>query len=264
MHDYLRAIGFSQIKQNKDVRELLKMIMSHPTAEFVASDKDVVFGEKVREFASRIGVGIRGEYDENGVFHSGYYFPYFKGSQISLNDEVSIEKHPEKDDYAGVCDHIRLGVSLIFQLLNMTDYMDYKEFHKSSIFDAPVCLSALSTSGKVILPLMRTPSDVQKTKETSRNRDRMIAAAREGDQDAIESLTLEDIDTYAEISRRVKKEDILTIVESYFMPFGIACDEYSVMGDIISVETVENSLTHEQVYMMQIECNELVFDVCIN
>ena len=70
MHDYLRAIGFSQIKQNKDVRELLKMIMSHPTAEFVASDKDVVFGEKVREFASRIGVGIRGEYDENGVFHS--------------------------------------------------------------------------------------------------------------------------------------------------------------------------------------------------
>ena len=76
---------------------------------------------------------------------------------------------------------------------------------------------------------MRTEASVQKTKESSRNRDRMIAAAREGDQDAIESLTLEDIDTYAEISRRVKKEDILTIVESYFMPFGIACDEYSVL-----------------------------------
>ena len=264
MHDYLRAVGFSQVKQNKDVRELLKMIMTHPTAEFVASDKDVVFGEKVREFANRIGVGIRGEYDENGVFHSGYYFPYFKGSHVTLDDEVSIEKHPEKDDYAGVCDHIRLGVSLIFQLLNMTDYMDYKEFHRSSIFNVPVCLSALSVSGKVLLPLMRTPADIQKTKETTRNRDRMIAAAKEGDQDAIESLTLEDIDMYAEISRRVKVEDILTIVESYFMPFGIACDEYSILGDILAVETVENSLTHEQVYMMTIECNEIVFDVCIN
>ena len=156
MHDYLRAIGFSQIKQNKDVRELLKMIMLHPTAEFVASDKEIVFGEKVREFADRIGIGIRGEYDENGTFHSSYYFPYFKGSRVTMNEEVSIEKYPEKDDYAGVCDHIKLGVSLIFQLLNMTDYMDYKEFHKHSMLKAPVCLSALSTSGKVILPLMRT------------------------------------------------------------------------------------------------------------
>lgn len=264
MHDYLRAIGFSQIKQNKDVRELLKMIMLHPTAEFVASDKEIVFGEKVRKFADRIGIGIRGEYDENGTFHSSYYFPYFKGSRVTMNEEVSIEKHPEKDDYAGVCDHIKLGVSLIFQLLNMTDYMDYKEFHKHSILQAPVCLSALSTSGKVILPLMRTASDVCRTKELSRNREHMIAAAKEGDQDAIESLTLEDIDTYAEISRRVKNEDILTIVESYFMPFGISCDEYSIMGDILSVEKVENMLTHEQVYIMTVECNEIVFDVCIN
>ena len=264
MHDYLRAIGFSQVKQNKDVRELLKLIMMHPTAEFVASDKEAVFGEKVREFSSRMGIGIRGEYDENGVFHSSYYFPYYKGSQVTLNDEVSIEKQPDKDEYAGVCDHVNLGVSLVFQLLNMTDYMDYMEFHKKSVFKAPICLSALSVSGKVILPLMKTPADVRKMKETNHNRERMIAAAREGDQDAIESLTLEDIDTYAEISRRVKKEDILTIVESYFMPCGISCDQYSVMGDILSVEKVQNSLTKENVYMLTIESNELVFDICIN
>ena len=66
MHDYLRAIGFSQIKENKDVRELLKVIMLHPTAEFVTSDKHSVFGEKVKEFASRMGIGVRGEYDEDG------------------------------------------------------------------------------------------------------------------------------------------------------------------------------------------------------
>ena len=27
---------------------------------------------------------------------------------------------------------------------------------------------------------------------------------------------------------------------------------------------VENMLTHEQVYIMTVECNEIVFDVCIN
>lgn len=92
----------------------------------------------------------------------------------------------------------------------------------------------------------------------------MIAAAREGDQDAIESLTLEDIDMYATISRRAKKEDVLTIVESYFMPYGIACDQYSIMGDILGVETVQNSLTEEFIYILTLECNNLIFDVCIN
>lgn len=264
MHDFLRAIGFSQIKQNKDIRDLLKMVMMRPTAEFVASDKESVYGEKVKEFADRMGICIRGEYDENGIFHSSHYFPYFKGSVAAMKEEVSIEKQPDKDDYSGICDKVKLGVSLIFQLLNVTDYMDYMEFHKGSVFYAPICLSALSTEGKVVLPVMKTPADSYRIKDEYKNRDRMIAAAREGDQDAIESLTLEDIDTYAEISRRAKKEDILTIVESYFMPYGISCDQYSVMGDILSVEKVQNSLTKENVFMLTIECNDIVLDICIN
>lgn len=268
MHDYLRAIGFSKIKNNKDVRDILSLVMLRPTSEYVStmsdSDEEAVFGEKVKEFADRIGIAVRGEYDENGEFHFGYYFPYLKGNNMTLHEEVTIEKQPDKDAYSGICDHVKVGVSLIFQLLNMSDYVDYMEFHKGSVFYAPVCLSGLSTSGKVILPLMKTAANVRKSKDASIQRDRMIAAAREGDQDAIESLTLEDIDTYAEISRRAKKEDILTIVESYFMPYGIACDQYSIMGDILSVEKVQNSLTDEYIYILTLECNDLIFDICIN
>ena len=128
-----------------------------------------------------MGIGVRGEYDEDGNFHTSYYFPYFKGSQVTMNEEVTIEKQPDKDDYSGVCDHIKLGVSLIFQLLNITDYMDHLQFNKGSVFqNAPVCLSALSTSGKVILPIMHTLSDVRRTRDASIKRERMIAAAREG------------------------------------------------------------------------------------
>ena len=114
------------------------------------------------------------------------------------------------------------------------------------------------------MPLMKTKEDVRRRRDENINRDRMIAAAREGDQDAIESLTLEDIDMYATISRRSKKEDVLTIVESYFMPYGIAYDQYSIMGDILSVETVQNSLTEESIYILSLECNNLIFDICIN
>lgn len=211
-----------------------------------------------------MGISVRGEYDENGQFHVGYYFPYFKAKNPTLKDEVTIEKQSDRDAYAGICDNVKVGVSLIFQLLNMADFIDYTEFHKGSLFYAPMYLTGLSVSGKVILPLMKTEEDVRRRRDESINRDRMIAAAREGDQDAIESLTLEDIDLYATISRRSKKEDVLTIVESYFMPYGIAYDQYSIMGDILSVETVKNSLTEESIYILSLECNNLIFDICIN
>ena len=266
MHDYLRAIGFSNIKKNKDVRDILNLVMLRPTSEYVSSatDEEAVFGEKVKKFADRMGISVRGEYDENGQFHVGYYFPYFKAKNPTLKDEVTIEKQSDRDAYAGICDNVKVGVSLIFQLLNMADFIDYTEFHKGSLFYAPMYLTGLSVSGKVILPLMKTEEDVRRRRDESINRDRMIAAAREGDQDAIESLTLEDIDLYATISRRSKKEDVLTIVESYFMPYGIAYDQYSIMGDILSVETVKNSLTEESIYILSLECNNLIFDICIN
>lgn len=266
MHDYLRAIGFSQLKKNKDVRDILNLVMLRPTSEYVsaAAGGDAVFGEKTKEFSKRMGISVRGEYDEDGQFQMGYYFPYFKGNQCTLKEEVTIEKQADKDAYSGICDNVKVGVSMIFHLLNMADYLDYLEFHKGSLFYTPVYLTGLSISGKVILPLLKTEEGKQQCRDDRMNRDRMIAAAREGDQEAIESLTLEDIDLYAIISRRAKREDVLTIVESYFMPYGIACDQYSVMGNILSVEMVQNSLTDENIYILTLECNDLILELCIN
>ncbi len=125
-------------------------------------------------------------------------------------------------------------------------------------------LSGLSVSGKIILPVMKDEQQRAQGIRDTKNRNKMIAAARNGDQEAIESLTLEDIDLYTTISRRAKSEDILTIVESYFMPYGIAYDQYSVMGDILSVDLLKNVYTGEEVWRMCLDCNDLVFDVCIN
>ena len=58
----------------------------------------------------------------------------------------------------------------------------------------------------------------------------MIQAAREGDEDAIENLTLEDMDTYSMISKRIMDEDVFSIVTTHFMPCGVECDHYNIMG----------------------------------
>ncbi len=92
----------------------------------------------------------------------------------------------------------------------------------------------------------------------------MIAAARNGDEEAMENLTMEEMDTYSMISTRIVNEDILSIVDSYFMPYGIQCDQYSILGEILEVHTVNNIVTDEELVQMTIESNNMQFDVCIN
>ena len=91
-----------------------------------------------------------------------------------------------------------------------------------------------------------------------------MAAARKGDEDAIETLTLEDMDMYTTISKKIQKEDIFSLVDTYFMPYGVECDQYSVLGEIMAVRLVMNQITGEQIYILTIYTNELTFDVCIN
>ena len=63
----------------------------------------------------------------------------------------------------------------------------------------------------------------------------LLNAARNGDQTAIETLTLDDIDTYSKVTRRLMTEDVFSIVDTYFMPYGAECDMYSIMGEILAV-----------------------------
>lgn len=48
------------------------------------------------------------------------------------------------------------------------------------------------------------------------------------------------------------------------MPYGVECDQYSVLGEIMECRLVTNKITEEKIYILTISCNELTFDVCIN
>ena len=66
------------------------------------------------------------------------------------------------------------------------------------------------------------------------------------------------------VTRRIIKEDMYSIIETSFMPSGIECDQYSIIGNILSVNLVENELTKEEIYRLRVECNDMVFTVAIN
>lgn len=116
MHDYLRAVGFSKVQHKRDLQRLLDMVMGSPDSEFASDCGGTVYAEKCRDFVSNAGITVRGEVDEHGMFSYEYYFPHYTGHQISLTDDVSVEKISEREEYDGMCDVVNLGVSLIFHM----------------------------------------------------------------------------------------------------------------------------------------------------
>ncbi len=263
MHNFLRSIGFKNLIKKKDLDILIDDIIKNPDKKVITEDaKGNVFAELSKQYGEYIGIAVRGEYVEE-EFQMDYYYPYFVGSGVSTEEKVEIEKRSDREAYAGVCDEVRLGVTLIFYLQNVIEYLQEAGGIARKI-PANTTLSALSTGGKIIFPVYKNESQIKKGENYSQKRSHLIAAARDGDEEAIESLTLEDIDTYSMISRRVMKEDILSIVDTYFMPYGIESDQYSIMGEILNYDTIENSVTSEKCYILTVDSNNLVFDVCIN
>lgn len=264
MHKFLRSIGFSEIKK-EELEKLFEQILKCPTVRKVATDSEGnEFAEISKEFGDFFGISLRGIYKENDTFEIEYYYPYLCGKAVSTREPAEVEKHAEKESYAGICDEIRIGVTLIFYLQNVVDYLAVKKSKGYMNLADGVILGALSTDGKILLPINKTEKKIHNTKKDNTDRNYLIAAARDGDEDAIENLTLEDIDTYSLLSRRITHEDILSIVNSYFMPYGIESDQYSILGEIMDCTLLQNYLTGENVYSLDILCNDMVFSLCIN
>ena len=264
MHKYLKAVGFSNIKK-KDLKILIDEIIESPDYIKVTKDsEEYEFVEIVKKYANNIGIIIRGSYDENDVFSVDYYFPFSYSDEISTNEMIDIEKHAAKESYAGVCDEMRLGVTLIFYLQNVADFLSEHRHNIQVKGLRGAYLSALSVDGTILLPVQEKILEKHVVNKRHEKRNQLIEEAREGSEEAIDNLTLHDMDTYNSLSKRIKKEDILSIVRTSFMPYGIESDHYCVIGEIVGLEELTNKLTGEKLYSMMLECNDITFKVTIN
>ncbi|MCI9189586.1 MAG: DUF3881 family protein [Lachnospiraceae bacterium] len=265
MHKYMRAIGFSSLESHKRLQELLTEVIIHSDRRNITRNQDnIILGEFCKDFAKGLGIAVCGEIDEEERFTYEYYYPYLEGSGITSYEDVTVERHAEKESYAGVCDDMKVGISLIFYLKNKIPYVRAQADNKLPVRGTSLTLSALSISGMVIFPIQKDEEQLERVKQDSANRSSLMAAARKGDEDAIETLTLEDMDMYTAISRRIHKEDVFSLVDTYFMPYGVECDHYSVLGEIVEMEMTTNQITGEKIYILKICSNELTFDLSIN
>lgn len=265
MHKFLRAVGFSELNNRTEYEELVqKIAMEADNRAYTSTNGDNMVAVFNKEFAPGTGIAVCGEFNENNQFFFEYAYPYLQGSVISSYEDVTVERHAAGESYAGVFDDSKIGVTIIFYLQNIIPYIRAKNAGLLPVKGTSVMLSALSVSGTIVMPLAKSESTKARVNKAVMNRSRLIEAARHGDEEALENLTLDDMDTYTAISKKIQKEDIFTIVDTSFMPCGVECDQYSILGEIKSVDKVINPVTKEEIYKLMLECNDIMLDLCIN
>lgn len=265
MHSYLRAIGFSNINNRTELNKLINLVIEKASnRKTVQINHQISLTEMSMMFGEDFGITLRGEYDQNDVFHIDNYFPYLYGYGVNAREEVAINKRVDTEAYTGMCDDYRLGVSLIFYLQNVAEYLEKKNINPAMNLNVPITLAALSLEGRTILPIEKDEIQVKNLSAEKMHRNHLIAEAKKGNQEAIDSLTIDDIDTYAMVSRRAKKEDIYSIVDTCFIPFGSESDNYSIIATIVDSKLIKNIYTNEEIYDLDLICNDIMFRLCIN
>lgn len=280
MNLYLKALGFSNMDSKEEKRFVQTAARQCVNEGFVLKQEIFKRGVIVVRISSSTGLYIYGRYEGKRFIYE-YSFPFVIGNRVTENDEITIERHLDKESFAVICDELRTGVTLIFYLQNIMDYLDYvaatenfkpdmfnldrrNVMSKTALKGKQTIMTALSLGGMILLPIKKNDKNNQIREEADKKRRQLIAAAKNGDEDAIETLTIRDIDTYNKISHRILSEDVFSIVDSTFMPCGVECDQYSVIGEILELSKEENIYTGETIYIMVLECNDMVITMAIN
>ena len=264
MHKYLRAVGFYSTYNRQAEKLLLKRMEEEFTFSSSYVDQN---GEEQAEIEVSLlpdaGVILQGTLDNHQGFHRDFYYPYVRNEEITVAAPIEIDHKIDQDSYTCMCDDLRVGISLIFHMSNSFEFARDKK--KLEDIEG-CCLSAFSIKGKILIPLKKTEKEVEVTKTARSKNLELMEAARKGDEKAMESLSLQDMNNYAFINRRLEedKEDLYSILDTLFMPIGVECDEYSILGTLIKVEELTNKWTEETVYRLTVECNDLQFPVMIN
>ena len=262
MNLYIKAIGFEQVDSDFEEQMIHAGILDSLEKGLVIKNNELNRGAVIVRISESTGLYIYGRFKDKEFIYE-YYFPFVIGRTRCDNDEITIERHLDKESYAVVCDESKTGVTLIFYLQNVPQYLKEKQLSGNKMNYTSVTLAGLCESGTILLPVKKDHSQKERQREEVYNRMQLLSAAKSGDPNAIETLTLEDIDTYSKVSRRLVTEDVFSIVDTYIMPYSVECDRYSILGEIQELHEIVNEYTGENVYVMKLDVNGLVFDVCV-
>ena len=192
MHSFLKSIGFGSIRNRNDEEKLIRLVIENASERQVFQvSEERSFVELYMEVSEETGIIVRGEQDGDEVLHVSHYVPIHRGQTVTTEETVFINKRVDTDAFTGMCDDYRIGISLIFYVQNVVDMLKYP-ISKKENRKCPIFLSALATEGKILLPIEKTKKEEEKVKKDLKNRSALIAEAKQGNQEAMQSLTFDN------------------------------------------------------------------------
>lgn len=274
MHLFIPAVGLKKYTLRPTLDNLIKDIINE-----AIENKKVITSSKMMDdyYDAQIdkpmvldslgvvaGLTIRGLYNNiTKDFKYSFAFPYVEGRTPYFNSELIFERQRDKEAFMVHCNEVGKDIAPIFFLRNIVEYM--KKFKGETILsDRLIWLSALAISGKIILPIRKTTEQIVKYNAATKEKEKLMDKALSGDIEAIDKLAINEYETISQIYERIKTEDVYSIVDSSFIPSGLECDSYSVVGNIESVSECKNIITNEIIYFMKIECNNIEMEIAIN
>lgn len=264
MHSYLKSLGFYGYKTDKDIVKLLDKLQKNnkDNVKIITIDNDERWELKI-ELDKNLSIIMVGSIDSRGRLVREQAYPCLDTEDISAKTHCNIQKHVSTEEYSGLIDDNRVGISLIFRLSNATEYLE-KKLSKERTGVKNIYFSSWTHSARVLLPIQKSRVQIEMLNVASKKRDYLIEKAKKGDEDAIESLSMEDVDTYRMVNTRIETEDLYSIVDTCFMPQGVECDIYSIIAEILEIDEKVNYLTDEKVYDLKVSCNNIIFHLAVN
>lgn len=264
MHKDLKAIGFQKIASERAMMKWLQNLTTDYTDyDTVDIEEGLEFGEFRKSCGDRIGVASCGYLEEQELFDREYYYPYLEGSGVSSYSNILVDYVTERRQYYAIVADPKIGSNLVFYVQNGLECMRMTQYGNAFKRSTSVTLAGLAQTAMILLPLSKTPEQEKESREKARNRMMLLSAARNGDEKALETLSIEDMTEYTMIAKRMISEDVYSIVESSFIPVEHKLDAYRIIGEIRDVRMTVNTETDEALYILTVDVNELVFDICV-
>ena len=287
MHNnYLKTIGFQKYVSSGQEKNLLASVIANPDrsmlVNLVPDEKDLNDANrgiyrmgpteepKVRQITMiekyftrnrELGIRILGEYDEQGHFLTEKVIPFAESGLLSTEVGCTIEMPASSDVLFGLCDDYKVGLTLIFTISNFAEVFEHRRLYKKNPELLGVSFCALASEGHVILPVYKTEQQVVQAKKEIESHMKMVEAAKQGDRDAIDNLTVDDVNLYTSVVRRIAHEDLYTVIDTFILPVGVECDQYQVMGTIMEYKLITNEFTGEAIYKILVEANHMPIQV---
>lgn len=268
MHTFMESIGLRGVKTNRDLETLMEnSSIKYNKEQYFQNENGSLCALYEKPLGNGMAVQFVGEFDDGKVIHPEYIIPVYRGSQLSLETTCDYDKRAESDSYEAACEVPDLGSTIIFYLNNMAEFRNEVREYTPGYEDGParkIYLSGLAKEGTVLLPVYKTAKDDEEYAKKITRRGKLVQDARDGDESAMEKLSEEEMNEYQVVTMRLEEEDVLSIVDNCFLPYGLECDQYSIIGTILTLDRVKNQYTREDVVLMDVEVCNVIVSVCIN